>query len=78
MKKIVHSISLVIFISVSHFTVAEGIVDRAIDKAIDAGFSQLERELISKYYKNAESTEEKTLSSKKKKGKKGKKVCLLV
>lgn len=57
------------FFSFSSYADAD-MATAAIDKAIEAGFSELEKQIIEKYFKNAKN-ETKTTDSSKKKKKKG-------
>lgn len=57
---------------------AGNVAENAIEKAVEAGFSELEKEIIGKYYKNErqsqdEEVEKSAKKSKKPKGKKSKK-----
>jgi hypothetical protein len=73
MNKLFYKFCFVCLASMTQPVAANNMADAVIEKAIEAGFSELERELIGKYYKKDEQVEEKTTTSKKSKGKKSKK-----
>ncbi len=73
MNKLFHIFCFACLASTTQLVVADAMVDSVIEKAFEAGFSELERELIGKYYKKGEQVEEKTATSKKSKSKKSKK-----
>lgn len=73
MNKLIYSSCFVCLMSTTQVVVADGITESVVEKAIEAGFSELERELIGKYYKKEKQVEEKATTSKKSKGKKSKK-----
>lgn len=73
MNKLFYNFCFVCLVSLTQIVVADGTADSVIEKAIEAGFSELERELIGKYYKKEEQVEEKTATSKKSKSNKSKK-----
>lgn len=75
MSKFYYTLYFVCLAATSQIVPADDIVKSAVEKAIDAGFSEIEREIIGKYYKKEAPVEEKTTTSKKdgKKSKKSKK-----
>jgi|APSaa5957512535_1039671.scaffolds.fasta_scaffold13824_4 hypothetical protein len=74
MNKFYYALCVFCFVATSQHVLADDMVKSAVGKAIDAGFSELEREIIGKYYKKEAPVEEKATTSKKdrKKSKKSK------
>lgn len=76
MNKLSYYLIPVLLGCLSPAVMAEDITTSALEKAVDAGFSELERDLIGKYYQRHQtsktySDEERTSKTKNKKSKKG-------
>ena len=80
MKKLLQGIFITVLVGISSSAIADDIATASIEKAIDAGFSELERQLIGKYLgkqetmtQAEENTDQPKAKKTKSKGKKGKK-----
>lgn len=78
MNKLPYYLIPVLWVSLAPVAMAENVATAALEKAVDAGFSELERDLIGKYYEGHRSSkmnseEDRTTEDNAKKNNKGKK-----
>jgi hypothetical protein len=76
MNKLSYYLFPVLWVCQAPVAMADNIATSALEKAVDAGFSELERDLIGKYYQGhqtskSDNDEDRTTKTKSKKSKKG-------